>query len=393
MSDGTGTDPTRACEDTILVVDDEPSVLGLVSEVLTMEGYRVSVADGARRALVCLKSEPVSLLLTDIRMPGEDGLWMLRVVRSQYPGIPVVMMTGLDDTRMAVTCLREGAADYLGKPLDLEELTIAVRRALYRRRLQTENLRYRRDLEGMVLHRTRELRAALHEKEEAYGMLLEALAQALDAREQDTHNHSLRVAAYTAAMVREMGVSEEELLHIYRGALLHDVGKIGIPDAILLKPGSLSEQEWTVMRSHPGIGARILEGVPYLAGAREIVLCHHERWDGRGYPQGLRGEETPLGARIFAVADTFDVMTSRRPYRDPVGLNAVKEEVDRCSGGQFDPEVAQLFLHMLERNRLIPQTVQTEAIPACMRRPTWTDVSRPRRGRSVAPGPQAVRPA
>lgn len=352
---------------TILVVDDEASINSLVKEVLSPEGYSVTGVRTARAALSFLRRQRPGLLLTDVRMPGEDGLWLLRVLRSQYPEIPVVMMTGLDDIRTAVSCLRDGAADYLSKPLDVDELRISVRRALHRYHLETENLKYKRGLEEMVLDRTREMRRALHQKEEACNLLLEALVSALDAREQDTHHHSLRVASYTAAMMREAGAEEELVVEAYKGALLHDVGKIGIPDAILLKPGPLTEAEWEIMRTHPEIGARILEGIPFLAAARRIVLTHHERWDGLGYPCRLAGEQIPLGSRVFAVADTFDAMTTHRPYRGPLPLTAVVDEVRRCAGSQFDPEVSELFLQMLSEDRLLPRRVMDDAVPEALR--------------------------
>ena len=348
----------------ILVVDDEPVVCRFLCDALRTDGHEVHVAAGARGALLLLNSQPVDLVITDVRMPGEDGVWLLRVVRSQYPTVPVILMTAFSDPRGAVQCLRMGALDYLLKPVQLGEVRLIVRRALERRRLETENLRYRRDLEAMVLERTEELRDAMAEREEAHRQLLEALVQALDAREQDTHNHSMRVAAYTSAMARELGVREPELSEIYRGALLHDIGKIGIPDSILLKPAKLTPDEWEIMRRHPEIGARILGGIAHLEEARSIVLSHHERWDGDGYPCRLRSEEIPLGARIFAVAETFDVMTIGRPYRPPVLLEEVMREVHRCASTQFDPSIAKLFLRMVQEGKLRPREVQQEALPA-----------------------------
>jgi putative nucleotidyltransferase with HDIG domain len=347
----------------ILVVDDEPNARRFLADALRLDGHDLHTAAGARRALVVLKSTAIDLVLTDVRMPGEDGVWLLRAVRSQYPTVPVLLMTGAADPRDALRCLRMGALDYLLKPLQIGEVRFAVRRALERRRLEMENARYRRDLETIVLDRTQELRKALVDREEAHGQLLEALVNALDAREQDTHNHSLRVASYSTAIARRMGVEEPELRALYRGALLHDIGKIGIPDAILLKPSRLTEEEWITMRRHPEIGARILNGIPHLTQAREILLSHHERWDGQGYPRGLQGEQIPLGARIFAVADTFDVMTSGRPYRPPVPLEEVMREVHRCSATQFDPEIARLFLEMVQGDELRSQEVQEEALP------------------------------
>jgi putative nucleotidyltransferase with HDIG domain len=241
-----------------------------------------------------------------------------------------------------------GADDYMIKPIDLVELGISVRRNIQKVRLIRENRRYQHNLEETVEERTAKLHQALIEIKDTYQSTLEALAAALDAREHETGCHSHRVMLFTVELARRLGVPEEKIAGMARGALLHDIGKIGIVDRILLKPSELNEQEWTQMRRHPEIGYQILKAIPYLEDARDIVLNHQERWDGLGYPQGLQGEETPLGARLFAVVDAFDAMTSDRPYRAALPYTAAREEIRRCSGTQLDREAVESFLSVPE---------------------------------------------
>jgi putative nucleotidyltransferase with HDIG domain len=232
------------------------------------------------------------------------------------------------------------------KPFDLPSIRHAVKRALQRRQLLVENRNYQVELERKVHERTEELNGALLEVEESYKNTLEALVTSLDAREHETRAHSQRVREYTLTLAREIGLREEEMVQVGRGALLHDVGKIGVPDSILLKPGKLTAEEWIEMKKHPAIGFEILRSIKFLEPAAEIVLSHQERWDGKGYPNGLGGKDIPLGARIFAVADTLDAMTSDRPYRKALTYGAALDEIRRCSGTQFDPRVAEVFLSM-----------------------------------------------
>jgi response regulator RpfG family c-di-GMP phosphodiesterase len=253
------------------------------------------------------------------------------------------MLTGFGDTVNAVVCLRRGAVDYLLKPPRVTVLLRAIERALARRRVEVARKRYQRTLERRVLEKTSELTSALREVENAYTNTLYALVSALDAREHETSDHSQRVVRYTTAVAKILGLGEAEIGEIARGALLHDIGKIGVPDAILLKPGPLNASEWEEMRRHPDIGFQILRSIPFLRIPAEIVLSHQERFDGRGYPRGLRGEEIPLGARIFAVADTLDAMTSDRPYRAGTTFAAARAEISRCAGTQFDPVVVKAF--------------------------------------------------
>jgi putative nucleotidyltransferase with HDIG domain len=250
------------------------------------------------------------------------------------------------DVSTAVDSLRMGAFDFVTKPFDMPSIRRAVKRALERRQLLVENRSYQEELERKVRERTEELNGALKEVEESYRDTLEALVTSLDAREHETQAHSQRVREYTLTLARKIGLKEEDLVPVGRGALLHDVGKIGVPDSILLKPGKLTSEEWVEMKKHPAIGFEILRSIKFLESAAEIVLSHQERWDGKGYPNGLEGPDIPLGARIFAVVDTLDAMTSDRPYRKALSYQAALDEIRRCSGTQFDPRVVEAFLGM-----------------------------------------------
>jgi putative nucleotidyltransferase with HDIG domain len=328
---------------TVLVVDDDRSVREVLSAVLKEEGYPVRQAEGADAALQMLRGDDLPLVLCDLKMPEHDGLWLLDHVLQRHPHAAVVMLTGYGDTESAVDCLKRGAADYLLKPPRVTELVRAIERAWSRSKLTSARARYHQGLARRVRERTAELTAALEGIAHSYSNTLVALVHALDAREHETSDHSQRVVRYTVAIARRMGIPEDQIEHIGRGALLHDIGKIGVPDSILLKPGPLTQAEWAEMRRHPEVGYRILQAIDFLRPAAEIVLAHQERWDGGGYPHKLRGEAIPLGARIFAIADTLDAMTSDRPYRKAATFAEARMEISRCGGTQFDPRCAQAF--------------------------------------------------
>ncbi len=331
-------------DEKILVVDDEPHVRAILLSHFEQEGNRCVASSSAVDALHRMKDQDFSLVISDVMMPGMSGLEFLRVAREENPETAFIMITGLMDIGTAVDSLRLGAFDFITKPFDLTSIRRAADRALERRRLVIENRFYREELERKVRERTRELNEALCDVEESYKITLEALVTALDAREHETQAHSQRVREYTLTLAEALGLKHDDLIQTGRGALLHDVGKIGVRDSILLKPGKLSEEEWVEMRMHPQIGYNILQNIEFLSPAAEIVLCHQERWDGKGYPNGLAGSDIPLGARIFAVVDTLDAMTSDRPYRKAVSFDAALEEIRFCSGTQFDPRIVSAFL-------------------------------------------------
>jgi response regulator RpfG family c-di-GMP phosphodiesterase len=284
-------------------------------------------------------------------MPGESGLDLLARIKEHDGELDVVMVTGVIDATIAIHAIRRGASDYVTKPFNLDEVQIVVDRTLDKRRLILENRAYQEHLEELVEQRTREVLEKKREVErlyedlqESYESTLQALVTALDYRDNETQGHSYRVVEYTALVATEMGLPEAEHTAIRRGAILHDVGKIGISDTILKKRGQLDPSEWEEMRRHPEMGYRMLEPIRFLQPALDVVLCHQERYDGSGYPRGLKGDAIPLGARIFSVVDTFDAMTSDRPYRAALSIDAAREEIRAWSGRQFDPEVVEAFL-------------------------------------------------
>ena len=336
-----GDNAYKAC---VLVVDDEASVRSLLSEVLTCEQYDCYTAANGAEALALMEQVPFDAVITDLRMPGLSGIQLLKEIRKTHPYVAVLMGTGEDDIRVGIQAMKEGADDYLVKPFKLEAVAASVDRALDKKRLEIELEKYRQNLEQMVDQRTEQLRAALWRIESTYDETLEALAAALDLRDNETAGHSRRVTLYSVQIARRLRLDEEQMKHLARAALLHDIGKIGIPDAILLRPARLNDEEKAIMETHVRTGYDLLGRIGFLTQAAHVVLAHHERYDGTGYPQGLSGDQIPLGARIFAVADTLDAMMTDRPYRRACSYQAAREEVLRESGRQFDPRVVDAFL-------------------------------------------------
>lgn len=328
----------------ILIVDDEEAIREVVSTLLDAQGYRCTVCSNGNKALDSFRNNSFDLVLSDIVMPEMDGLKLLGEIRAADPDVPVIMVTAMHDISIALEAIRTGAYDYILKPFEKDQLNLSVSRALEHRQLILENRTYQSDLEHLVAERTQQLSIALQDLEQSYDYTLEALGGALDAKDAETEGHCQRVTAFTITIARAMGVDKGLLRHIARGAFLHDIGKMGIPDEILRKPGPLTSEERDVMRRHCDIGYAMLERIPFLKEAAEIVLCHQECFDGSGYPRGLKGDQIPLGARVFAVADTLDAMISDRPYRKALPISAAREEIQRFSGRQFDPRVVQVFL-------------------------------------------------
>ena len=342
-------DPTR--RNRVLIVDDEQAVREILSDGLASFGYLTETAPDGAAALAFLSTEPVHVVLSDIDMPEMSGIELLKLIKAEHPDLDVVMVTGVVDAETAVNAIRDGASDYVTKPFNLDEVCIVVERTLEKRRLVLENRAYQAHLEDKVALRTRELveknrevARLYHELRSSYEATLQALVTALDFRDNETQGHSLRVVEYAMTVADRLGVTEPERTWIRRGSLLHDVGKIGISDSILGKRGPLDPDEWIEMKRHPEMGYEMLREIRFLEPALDVVLCHQERWDGSGYPRGLQGDAIPLGARIFAVVDTFDAMTSDRPYRAALSIEIAREEISRFSGRQFDPKVARAFL-------------------------------------------------
>jgi len=260
-----------------------------------------------------------------------------------------VMVTAVHDISVALAAIRNGAYDYLLKPFEREQLLNTVSRALENRRLKVENRTYQTNLESLVKARTDQLQAAMSSLERSYDITLEALGDALDLKDRETEGHSRRVTLFTIAIAQALGLPREQITIIARGAFLHDIGKMAIPDKILNKPGKLEVEEMTIMKEHAYHGYQIVKKIPFLSDVAEIVYSHQEWFNGEGYPRHLKGNEIPLGARIFSVADTFDAITSDRPYRPAQSFAAARTEIAKFAGRQFDPEIVKVFLEMPDK--------------------------------------------
>jgi putative nucleotidyltransferase with HDIG domain len=335
--------------DRILVVDDEDAIREIVSSMLAASGYKCTQAASGVEALAVLEAQgEFELMLSDLMMAELDGIGLLERSKERFPDMPVVMVTAVHDISVALAAIRNGAYDYLLKPFEREQLMATVRRALENRRLKMENRAYQSNLESLVTARTEQLRQAMGDLERSYDITLEALGDALDLKDAETEGHSKRVTAFTIAMARAMGLPQDRIKVIARGAFLHDIGKMAIPDAILRKPGKLDPDEVLIMQEHAYRGYQMLRKIPFLSEAADIVYSHQEKYDGTGYPRQLKGNEIPLGARIFSIADTLDAITSDRPYRAAQPFSAAREEIKKWGGRQFDPEVVKVFLAMPE---------------------------------------------
>jgi putative nucleotidyltransferase with HDIG domain len=327
----------------ILVVDDEEAIREVVSTMLESKGYRCTAVSNGRAAQEQVKKSTPDLVLSDMIMPEMDGIKLLDWLREYDPEVPVIMVTAIHDISTALEAIRRGAYDYILKPFEKDQLFLGVGRALQHRRLVAENRSYQLQLEQQVEERTAQLTGAIAQLEQSYDDTLEALGSALDLKDAETEGHCQRVTAFTISIAKAMPVPNHYLPVLARAAFLHDIGKMAIPDGILRKPGPLTDEEKQIMRKHCQIGYDMLTRIPFLRDAAEIVLAHQEFFDGTGYPRGLKGDQIPLGARIFTIADSLDAMISDRPYRRALPMSHAREEICRCSGTQFDPKVVEVF--------------------------------------------------
>jgi response regulator RpfG family c-di-GMP phosphodiesterase len=328
----------------VLAVDDDAAACRLLATILAPPVFDCRTALNGAEALAILRQERFDAVISDLQMPRMGGMELLAQVRQFHAYVAFLVTTGVDDVAVGVSAMRYGADDYLVKPLHEGAVRASLENAIYKRRLEREVVNYRQRLEELVAERTGQLQKALLAIEHTYENTLQALGAAIDLRDNATAGHSQRVCLYALEIARRMGWQDEQLKNLARGAYLHDIGKLGIPDGILLKPGALTPEEWKSMRQHPQIGFDFLKSIPFLAPAAEIVLAHHERCDGSGYPRGLRGDHIPPSARIFAVSDTFDAITSDRPYRRASSFEDARETICGLAGSHLDFEAVGVFL-------------------------------------------------
>ena len=333
-------------EERILVVDDEAVIRETVAEYLRAHSFECVAAGSGEQALDELNRQEFALLIADIRMPGLSGLQLLNYVAENCKDVAVIMITAVAELQTAVDTMKLGAFDYITKPFDLDLVVESVRKALNQRSQRIRDNQIAMNLKKALTTKTFALNTALKDLQLHRDTTLEALVRALDAREHETGCHSARVQAYAVTLAERLGFAGDRLSDLARGALLHDIGKIGVSDQILLKKGKLTDEEWAQIKKHPLTGYEIVKGVSFLGGASALIISHHERYDGKGYPRGLKGEDVPLEARVFAVIDTYDAMTSDRPYRKALSTDTAKEEIVRCSGTQFDPRIVEAFLQI-----------------------------------------------
>jgi putative two-component system response regulator len=330
---------------TILVVDDEAVIRKSLCRKLTAEGYDCEVAGNAEDAIERLKEKEIALAILDIKMPGMPGSELLLEIKRDHPETVVVMATALNDTSIVIRCMREGAYDYIIKPFDLNQVVLSINRAMRMRELELEIKRHQQYLEQEVKDKTQESR-------ETFLGAIESLVYALEAKDPYTAGHSRRVTDIALNIGKKLGLSKDELEDLRWGALLHDVGKIAVDSSIQNKPGTLTPDEYRHVMTHAVVGCQIVKPIA-PERVLEIIAHHHDHYDGQRNNQDMAGESIPLGARILAVADTFDAMTSDRPYRDAMSHASVLNEIKRCAGTQFDPAVVEALL----------ETRLTEIIP------------------------------
>ena len=323
----------------ILIVDDEESIRLLLEQILEKKGYACVLAADAAEARDCLKEHDCDLVLCDINMPGESGLDLILDVSAKYRDVAVVMVTGIDDPVLAETVFEAGVFDYVAKPIRRNRILTSVANALRRRELEIANRAYSEGLEQLVAERTSQLSKALDG-------IIQAIASIVEIRDPYTAGHQLRVARLAHSIAGEMGLSEDQTEGVRVAGTIHDLGKISVPAEILSKPGQITEMEFAIIKTHPQTGHDILQDMEFPWPLARIVLQHHERMDGSGYPQGLSGENTLLEARILAVADVAEAMASHRPYRPALGIDMALEEISKNKGILYDFEVADACIRL-----------------------------------------------
>jgi putative two-component system response regulator len=323
----------------ILVVDDEAPIRHMLKRTLSGIGYTCTLAADALEARKCLDSQPFEIALCDVNMPGESGIDLARHIGSEYKDTAVIMLTGVDEPKTADAAIEAGTYGYIIKPFNPNELIINIRNALRRRKLEITNRMYRQDLEQMVEERTVKLQGALEG-------IIQAMARTVESRDPYTAGHQQRVADLAAAIAIEMNIPKDQIKGIRMGGMIHDLGKISVPAEILSKPGRLKEIEFSLIKTHPKIGYDIIADIEFPWPIAQIMLQHHERMNGSGYPQGLSGEDILLEARILCVADVVEAMASHRPYRAALGIDVALDEIKKNKGVFYDSEVVDALFRL-----------------------------------------------
>ena len=325
----------------ILILDDEEPVRRMLRQLLEMNNYNCTSANSVAEARKCLKNNNFEVILCDINMPGESGIDFIRYVTAEHPDTAVMMVTGVDDPKIAETALEIGAYGYIIKPFRNNELIINIQNSLRRRELEINGRSYRKNLEQMVAQRTNKLRKVLEG-------IIHAMSLTVESRDPYTAGHQRRVAKLAAAVAKEMNLSKDRIEGIHMAGMIHDIGKISIPAEILTKPGRITEYEFGIIKLHPKVGFEILKQIEFPWPVAQMVYQHHERLDGSGYPQGLSGEAILLQAKILGVADVVESMASHRPYRPALGIEKALEEISQNKGILYDPDVVDACLRLFK---------------------------------------------
>lgn len=332
-------------EKSLLIIDNVQTRRNLIMGFLSRK-YVCEETDEINIALEKIRQKEYAVILTAFSLHNLQGTDLIPLLQKVSPRSVLIFISDQPIDGNTVRAFRAGAFEVIQKPFELKKIEMGVDKAFAQYELKCLKDRYQHHLEELVAERTAELDKALEEIENAYRMTLKALVQALETRDFETHGHSERVVTFSLRLGYELGLDKDALRDLELGALLHDIGKIGVPDAVLRKPAKLTDEEWNKMKLHPQHGQKILRNIGFLAGATRVVSQHHEKWDGSGYPAGLRGEEIDIGARIFSVVDAFDAMVSDRVYRKGCSYEAAVEELERFAGTQFDPVIVEAFKHV-----------------------------------------------
>jgi len=354
----------------VLVVEDEEAIRSLLDAALSANGYTVRTLPDGPRAIALSRTEAFDAAIVDIKMPGMDGIELSRSLRAIDPELPVILMTAHANVESAREAIRLGAYDYIAKPFDIDDVLLSVARAAERRALVIDRRAHQQELEAKVEERTRQLCEAMERLEKSFRETHQAqiesifvLSRVTELNDEYTGNHIRRVSCYCQEVARGVGCDAQFIEQIAYSSPMHDIGKVSVPSKILSKPGKLTPDEFEIMKQHAVNGARVLEGIPFLAMARDIALTHHERYDGTGYPRGIRGTEIPLSGRIVAVADVFDALISRRPYKEPYSFEDSLNIMSAEAGKHFDPHVLGVFLGLADHIRDIALVLSDNATP------------------------------